>query len=208
MLKKSVVIKRKRIKLPRFNYKNLLFFTLFFCGFIVGILSMKGEENQIKSIAIEFFGDYILNKSNDGFFAAFLNSFFLICFFPFITFIFGLCAVGIPIIIAIPTIIGVLVGMAIGFLYSCYSLQGLGYAALILIPSVSIVIATLIRCCNEAVNMSIEIIANMSGYKNQAKRNEFKEYFLRFLIFLVPLIISAIINATSFRVFNNLFSFI
>lgn len=208
MLKKSVVIKRKRMDIPHFNYKNLLFLTLFFCGFIVGILSMKGEDNQVKTIAVEFFGDYILNKSNEGLFSAFLNSFFLICLFPFITFIFGLCAVGIPIIIAIPTIIGALVGMAIGFLYSCYSLQGLGYAALILIPSVSILIATLTRCCNEAVNMSIEIIANMSGYKNQSKRNEFKEYFLRFLVFLIPLILSAVLNAASFKVFNNLFSFI
>lgn len=208
MLKKSVVIKRKKLPVPRLNYKNLLFFTLFFCGFFIGLLSIKGEGNQLKIILNDFFGEYLLNKSSESFLAGLLNSFFIICFFPFITFIFGLCAVGVPIIIATPTLIGIIVGMAIGFLYSCYSLQGLVYAALIIIPCVAIVIGTLIRCCNEAVNMSLEIIANISGYKAQTKKNILKEYFLKFLIYSIPLLLSAILNTTSYNVFSHLFSFV
>ncbi len=208
MLKKSVVIKRRRMNIPRFNYKNLVFFVLFFCGLIIGVLTMKNETSTLKDIFSEFFVQYITNKSNESFFNCFLDSLFIIIMPTIVTYIFGLCAVGLPIIIAIPTLTGIAVGMAIGFLYSSYSLQGLGYAALIIIPSLAVVIATLIKCCSEAINMSIEIIAGISGYQSQNRRNELKDYCLRFLIFFIPLILSALLNVCSFRLFNGLFSFI
>lgn len=208
MLKKSVVIKRKRMNIPRFNYKNLVFLVLFFCGFIIGVLTMKNETSTIKSVFSDFFIEYITNKSNENFLNSFLDSIFIIALPSAITFVFGLCAVGIPIVIAIPTLTGIVVGMAIGFLYSSYALQGLGYAALIIIPSLAVVIATLIKCCSEAINMSIEIIVGISGYQSQSRKNELKDYCLRFLIFFLPLILSAMLNVGCFKLFNGLFSFI
>lgn len=208
MFKKSVVIKRKRMNLPRFNYKNLIFFVLFFCGLIIGLLTMKEDESTLKDVFSTFFNEYITKKSQGSFLNNFLDALLIIIVPSFASFIFGLCAIGIPIIIAIPTLTGVAVGMATGFLYSSYSLQGLGYAALIIIPTLSVVVATLINCLGEAINMSVEIIAAISGYQSQNRRNELKDYCLRYLIFFVPLILSAILNAGCFKLFNGLFSFI
>lgn len=208
MLKKSVVIKRKKMNIPRFNYKNLVFFVLFLCGLIIGVLTMKNGTSTLKEIFSEFFVEYITHKSNESFLNCFLDVVFIITFPILLSFVFGLCAVGLPIIIAIPTLIGSVAGMAIGFLYSSYSLQGLGYAALILIPSLAVVIATLLKCCSEAINMSLEIILAISGYQNQSRRNELKDYCLRFIIFLVPLILSGLLNVASFKLFSGLFSFV
>ncbi len=208
MLKKSVVIKRKKMNIPRFNYRNLVFYILFICGLIIGVLTMQGDENSLKTVFNEFFNDYLTNKSQENFFNNFVDALIFTTILPFFTFIFGLCAVGIPIIIAIPTLSGITVGMPIGFLYSCYSLQGLGYVTLIIIPSVAIVIGTLIRCCTEAIRMSIEIIADISGYQTTSKRNELKDYCLRFVVFLIPLILSALLEVGCFKLFSGLFSFI
>ncbi len=208
MLKKSVVIKRKKMNLPRFNCKNLIFYILFVCGFIIGILTMKGEENSLKSVFSEFFTNYLANQTQEKFLSTFFNAVTINIILPFFTFVFGLCAVGIPIIIAIPALSGITVGMAIGFLYSSYSLQGLGYATLIIIPSVAIVGATLIRCCTEAIRMSIEIIADTSGYQTPSKQNELKDYCFRFLIFFIPLVLSALLEVGCLKLFSGLFSFI
>ena len=208
MFKKNGIIKRRSITIKKFDYKNLIFLVLFFCGFIIGVLTIKNDSSIVKDIFSELFSEYMYHKTNDSFFNCFLDSVLVIISPVVLAFVFGLCAVGTPIVIAIPTVTGIVVGMAIGFLYFNYSLQGLGYAALILIPCLSIVIATLLKCCGESVKMSIDIIAGISGYQNQGKRNELKEYSLKFLIFSIPLILSALLNICSFKLFGGLFSFV
>ena len=208
MLKKSVVIKRKRMNIPNFNFKNLIFFSLFFSGVIIGVLTIKSKETNLNNILIDFFKNYIVGRKNATILSFFLESLLLYSFTPFLTFIFGLSAIGLPIIIATPVIMGALTGMATGFLFFNYSLQGLCYSALIVIPAVSIVVATLLKCCSEGIIMSMDIITCLGGYQSNLKKNNLKEYCLRFLILFVPIIISALINVFSFKIFSNLFSFI
>ena len=208
MLKKSVVIKRKRMNIPNFNFKNLIFFSLFFSGVIIGVLTIKSKETNLNNILIDFFKNYIVGRKNASILSCFLESLLLYSFTPFLTFIFGLSAIGLPIIIATPVIMGALTGMATGFLFFNYSLQGLCYSALIVIPAVSIVVATLLKCCSEGIIMSMDIITCLGGYQSNLKKNNLKEYCLRFLILFVPIIISALINVFSFKIFSNLFSFI
>jgi predicted membrane-bound spermidine synthase len=139
----------------------------------------------------------------------FLETFVLILIIPLFCFIAGLCAVGGPIIIAIPTVVGIIVGMATGILYSQYALQGLGYSALIIMPATAIVIGTLLKCCNESINMSLEIIYLMlGGSKGTTKTNQFKEYCLRYLVLCVPFLLSAVLNTVCFKLFGGLFSFV
>ena len=208
MLKKSVVIKRKKLNISNFDFKNLIFFSLFFSGVIIGVLTTKSKDLMLNSLLTEFFNNYIVERTNEGLLGCFFESFLLFSFTPFLTFIFGLSAVGFPIIIATPAIMGALTGMATGFLFFNYSLQGLCYSALIIVPAVSIVVATLIKCCSEAIIMSMDIITCIGGYQNNLKQNIMKEYCLRFLVLFIPIIISALLNVFSFKIFGNLFSFI
>ena len=54
MLKKSVVIKRKRMNIPDFNFKNLIFFSLFFSGLIIGVLTIKSKESILNNILLDY----------------------------------------------------------------------------------------------------------------------------------------------------------
>ena len=208
MLKKSVVIKRKRMNVPEINFKNLIFFSLFFSGLIIGVLSIKSKESMLNSFLIDFFNGYIKERTSEGILGCFFESLLFFSFTPFLTFIFGLSAVGIPIIIATPAIIGAITGMATGFLFFNYSLQGICYSALIIVPAISIVVATLLKCCSEAIIMSMDIITCIGGYQKNQRQNVMKEYCLKFLILFIPIIISALLNAFSFKIFGNLFSFV
>ncbi len=133
----------------------------------------------------------------------------LIFAIPLFSFVVGLCAVGGPVIIAIPTVVGIIAGMATGILYSQYALQGLGYSALIIMPSTAIVIGTLLKCCNESINMSLEIIYMiLGGNHGNTKTNQLKEYCLRYLVLCVPFILAGILNTLCFKLFGGLFSFV
>lgn len=208
MFKRNVVIKHKKVNPLNINFKKMIFFVLFFSGVIVGCFSIKNSESSLIDLLKDYFISYITEVSNKDFLVCFLDSLLIFILPTIFIFIFGLCAVGIPIIIATPVIIGIFSGMAISFLFFTYSLQGIGYSALIIIPSITIIIATLLKSCEEAFIMSSEIIINMSGYQNSKRKNELKDYCLRFLIFTIPVILSALLNVSSQKIFSGLFSFI
>lgn len=208
MFKKSVVIKRKKMNIPDLDFKTLIFFTLFFSGVIIGALTIKTKEASVNNLLIEFFNDYIALRKSEGILGCFFESLLILSFTPFLTFIFGLSAIGLPIIIATPVIMGAITGMATTFLFFNYSLQGLCYSALIIIPTLSLVAATLLKCCCEATIMSFDIITCIGGYQSNLKQNIIKEYCLRYLVLFIPVVISALINVLSFKIFGNLFSFV
>ena len=209
MFKKTVVLKRRKMNLPKFDYRNFFFLSLFICGLILGVLTIKDDNTELNNVLKSFFVNYLSEKSVKTILECFLETFVLILIIPLFCFIAGLCAVGGPIIIAIPTLIGIVVGMATGILYSQYTLQGLGYSALIIMPSAAIVIGTLLKCCNESINMSLEIIYMISGGNHgNTRTNVLKEYCLRYLVLCVPFIFSGAINTICFKLFSGLFSFI
>ena len=209
MLKKHVVIKPKKMNIPKFDYKNLIFLSLFISGLIIGLLVIKKDVASINNVLSSIFENYFIEKGKNEFLYCFINNVSIYIILPVTIFILGLSAVGIPIILLFPVISGTALGIIIGFLYSAYYLQGLGYAAVVIIPAASIIIATFLKCCIEGVFMSLEIFFSITT-KNQNKKNinEFKEYCLKFLLFLIPFFVAALINAICFKLFGNLFLFI
>ncbi len=209
MFKKTVVLKRRKMNLPKFDYRNFFFFSLFICGLILGVLTIKNENSELNDALKNFFINYISEKSEKTFFEYFFECSLLIFIIPLFCFFAGLCAVGGPIIIAIPTLVGIVVGMATGILYSQYALQGLGYSALVIIPSTAIVIATLLKCCDESINMALDIIYMIiGGNSSNIKVNKLKEYCLKYLVLCLPFVLAGAINTVSFKLFGGLFSFV
>lgn len=209
MFKKSVVLKRRKMNLPRFDYKNFFLFSLFFCGLILGVLTIKNEHPQLNNLLESFCVNYISEKNENTIWECLIETSLLILIIPLFSFVAGLCAIGGPIIIAIPTVVGIIVGMATGILYSQYALQGLGYSALIIMPGAAIVIGTLLKCCNESLNMALEIMCIISGGSHSNNRtNELKDYCLRYLVLSVPFILAGALNTICFKLFGGLFSFV
>ena len=76
MLKKTIVFKKKNITLPKFQYKTIVLFTLFFCGAVIGCITItKGDESFLK-MPEDLLKSYLTAKSEIGFLKDFCNFIF------------------------------------------------------------------------------------------------------------------------------------
>lgn len=209
MLKKSVVIKRKNIKLPKTDYKSIILFALFLCGVIIGITAIKtGGDSYLKGLET-FIDSYCASRSKATLFKCFCGSLMICLAAPLTSFLLGLCAVGGPFIFAVPAVTGTVLGTVIGYFYQINSLQGLFYSALVIVPAAAVITGTLVRCCGESAAMSVDILSSVMGNnKENRDNNKLKDYCIKYLIYIIPIIIAAALNAGGFKLFSGLFSFI
>lgn len=210
MLKRHVVIKAKRIN-PKINikidYKTLVFFTLMVCGVILGVfISEKGSDewHRFFTTVIKSYLHFEESKSILAIFSRIFLPFFTLYL---ITYLVGMCGMGVPFLTIIPLILGGYFGVEITQYYINFGLSGIGCCALIYAPIYAIATATLIKCCCQAFDISKEIFFYSITGKGDGKPI-FKEYSLKHLFFLVPIIIGAGISTLFYTLFGDLFSFI
>lgn len=205
-MKKSVVIKAKRIKPLKWDYEIIILFTLFLCGIIFGVFIIKNGSEELKDFLGSCLSNYISAKNKNGFFMCFSGIFAVLLVFVFFDFLFGLCAVGTPLVWIVPILFGVICGGCVSCMFNIYGLKGLLYCILVDIPCYAITAATLIKCCYESTKMSVDLFTSIVG--NNYKTNcFFKEYAINYLILCIPIVIAAIISTVCFKIFAGLFIF-
>lgn len=210
MLKRSVVIKARRIKPLKLDYQTIILFTLFLCGLIIGIAITKNGSEEWNNFATNLLSNYISTKSQSSFLRCFSGTLVILLLCIFIDFLFGLCAVGTPFVWLVPLLFGCFCGCGVSCLLINYGLKGLCYCALVNIPCYAITAATLIKCCCESTKMSVELFTNICGFHNANVKNTifFKEYVINYLVLCVPIVIGALISTVCFKLFSSLFIFI
>ena len=210
MFKRNVVIRAKRIT-PKINvnldYKTLVFFTLMICGVIIGVfVSKKGSEEWHK-----FFSDavsgYLSSEQNESIMLVFCKFFLPFFLLYLVAYIIGLCGMGIPFLSIIPLVLGCFFGIEITHYYINYGLSGIGCCTLIYMPVYSIATATLIKRCCHCFDISGEIFTYLITGKGDGKPI-LKEFTLKHLFFLLPIIAGSALSAVSFKMFGDLFTFI
>lgn len=207
MLKRSVVIKPKRLKPIKWDYEIIILFTLFFCGVILGVFLVKSCDNDIRKLLTEILKNYISEKSDCSFLACFSGILFFMLFFVFSGFIFGLCAVGTPLIWLLPVIFGGISGCYVSLMLINYGIKGLFYCILVDLVVYAITTATLVKCCCESTRLSVDLFSCIAGKGNIKSNCMFNEYVLNYLVLCIPIIIGALISTFLFKVFQSLFIF-
>ena len=137
----------------------------------------------------------------------FINSLAVNAAFMLAVFVFGLCAVGLPLICILPIIRGVGIGMLSGYLYSNFALRGLGYCVLVIYPGLIPAIFALLLACSAGINSSYEMLLSLSSGKAQRGEGSIKIYCMRFLIICILIVRAAVTDAAASRLFCKLFSF-
>ncbi|MEG0980032.1 MAG: stage II sporulation protein M [Oscillospiraceae bacterium] len=192
----------------REEWKMVTLISLFLSGMIIGAIAAKYNDNEINAKLVTMFSDFTMLRNTQSIFDTFLSSFAVYFIFLFISFTFGLCAIGIPIIAAIPLARGIGLGMVSGFLYSTYALSGAGYCMVILFPSAVISTAALLFGCNESFVMSYELLHLMNGESSYQHENILKKYCARYLILFGIIILAALIDTLMTILFASKFSFV
>lgn len=152
------------------NRRILIMMLLFAAGMIIGALSLKKADSYLSGAFSDMFSVYIRSKSSQSLGMNFINSLAVNAAFMLAVFVFGLCAVGLPLICILPIIRGVGIGMLSGYLYSNFALRGLGYCVLVIYPGLILAIFALLLACSAGINSSYEMLLSLSSAKAQRGR--------------------------------------
>ena len=209
-MKKSVVIRPINLKKVRFDYKAIILFIIFICGIVLGISLYDNSGKDIRDILIRYMETSLDNKINQTYFKTFVTSFVYMVFPIALSYVFGLCATGLPFVWLMPIIYGVINGIVASMYYYSYSAKGVALFALSVLLGNAITAATLIKCCCESSVMSLNIFSAITSKKGSIKNEIYniKDYTINYLILIIPVIIASFINTTSYRVFYKLFGFV
>lgn len=189
------------------NRRILIMMLLFAAGMIIGAVSLKRADSYLSGAFSDMFSVYIRSKSSQSLGMNFINSLALNAAFMLAAFVFGLCAVGLPLICILPIIRGVGIGMLSGYLYSNFALRGLGYCVLVIYPGLIPAIFALLLACSAGINSSYEMLLSLSSVKAQRGEGSIKIYCMRFLIICILIVLAAVTDAAASRLFCRLFSF-
>ncbi len=207
MLKKSVVIRAKRLKPLNLDYETIILFSFFLCGIILGIFIIKNLNDDIRNALSTLLNNYISAKSECGFLSCFSGVAVYLVIFIVIAFLFGMCAVGTPFVWAVPVIFGIMCSCYVSLMLINYGLKGIFYCIIINLAPYAITTATLVRCCCESTKLSVNLFNCIVGDNALRGQNLFKEYIVNYLILCIPVIIGALISTFCFKIFESLFIF-
>lgn len=209
-MKKPIGLKRKITGHPRtINYIYFLFTAMFAVGIIIGCSTVKRTDSDIIKAISEFLSSIVRNDIKDGFLKSLISSAVTAMTFPLFSMFAGLCAFGAPISLVLPFIYGGLCGITATSYYITYGMKGIGFCTLVMFPYFAIIAATLIKCCNESFVMSMDLFGILTVKKtNKIENPVLKEFFAKYLFLSIPLILAALIQATGFLLFAEMFDFI
>lgn len=187
--------------------QNTYYDAAFAAGMIIGAVSLKRADSYLSGAFSDMFSVYIRSKSSQSLGMNFINSLAVNAAFMLAVFVFGLCAVGLPLICILPIIRGVGIGMLSGYLYSNFALRGLGYCVLVIYPGLTPAIFALLLACSAGINSSYEMLLSLSSAKAQRGEGSIKIYCMRFLIICILIVLAAVTDAAASRLFAGCSAF-
>lgn len=197
---------RKKIRNYSTNWQIYVLLTLFLIGMIAGSFAVKGEGTLITKKISDIYMDYLSTKSSISGMSVFLNTFLLSSSAILLTYFIGLCAIGIPFVALVPILAGAFIGIISGHIYETYMLKGLGYCSIIIFPAAIITVAAILFACKESFLMSVTMLNLLSQRRSQPMES-FKNYSIRFAIYIAITAAGAFTESIMTRLFINLFSF-
>lgn len=207
MLKKGMVIKAKRIKPLNLDCETIILFSLFLCGIIIGAFLIKNCDAEIKNALSTLLKNFFSAKAECGYFCCFSGTVVFLLVFIIMAFLFGLCAVGTPLVWLLPIAFGVICSSYVSLMVVNYGLKGLLYCIMVDLLPYAITTATLVKCCCESTRISVDLFTCIAGDSQLKGKNLFKDYALNYLILCIPVVIGALIGAFCFKIFQGLFIF-
>lgn len=197
-MRKGTVLSIKGLKIGSFISKNnilVILVALFIAGIAIGTFSYQ-KLNILAEYSDTYIQRFISQRFESSFFSVVLNSFMESMLMLLILFTFGTSMLGV--ILAPFSLLarGVLYGGVTALLYSDYSVKGIAFNAVLVLPSAIILISALLLASRESVKFSL-IIARMSlpGSSSFNLSVDFKNYCGRYLFITMLVLVSALADA-------------
>ncbi len=190
------------IKTIRENGLILILLVIFTSGIIFGTTVIK-NNSLVVDRAVSLISDYVTLRGNQSVFECACNSFVSNLLFLIVLYIFGLCAVGLPVIMSAPFIKGAGLGLISAFFYTTYGLNGLGHCILVIYPGAVLSVMFMFLAVKTAIVSSGDIFSSISSRKNHEIR--FIEYSKRFFMYFCVNIGFSLLDGVLNKIFSNIF---
>lgn len=178
---------------------------LFIVGLTVGIFT-SAQLDSLNEFSVSYLEDFISTRNGTAFFSIVINSFMSSGLMILIVFACGTSLLGSVLIPIAVFFRGTLYGGVLSVLYSQYSLKGIAFNAVIIIPSAMVFVIALILASRESFRFSL-IIAKLF-IPSTLPINlsyDFKNYCGRYIFICLTAFLSAIIDAVISRSFLTSF---
>lgn len=197
-MRKGTVLSLKNLRPVFFIAENKVLIILVFM-LIIGIAFGTFSEARLSILSDysdNFIERFINIRTKASFFSVVVNSFMTVSISLLIIFAAGTSLTGLVLVPVFVAFKGVLYGAVTAFLYSEFTVKGIAFNAVFLIPATAVFIIALLLAARESMNFSV-IIAKLS-LPNGITSNlsyDFKKYCGRYLIICLIAVVSAVIDA-------------
>ena len=179
--------------------------SLFTAGMIIGAGLLKNSTFNNPDF-ITLFNNFIQIRAEQKVYQLFSNSLIVnILFILIVNFAASSC-IGIPLAVVIPVIKGLGTGIVAGYLFSEFTINGIGYYLLTILPGSIICNTAILLACNDACFLSADILATVLA-KKQSDANILKNYLKRNIVIIILTISSALVECFAVKAFSYMFIF-
>ncbi|MCD7826917.1 MAG: stage II sporulation protein M [Clostridiales bacterium] len=180
---------------------------LFASAMIIGAGVLKSSLSEDISASLsELFYAYFSAGVSKKMYRIFLNSLTVNMIFLIISFFAGLNCFGMPVSVSIVIIRGLGMGMFAGYLYSNYTMSGVGYYLLTVFPGAVLSVSAMLAACNISCFLSIDILSGILN-KKQNEANILGNYLKKFLFLTAAVVGASMVDCLLTKAFSYLFSF-
>lgn len=172
---------------------------LFVMGVIFGALlvnALSFEQQQSMALYLNSYFQTVVQGFDEDSSHSFAQLLVSHMRWVFLILIFGLSIVGLPLILIIDFVKGMLIGFSIGYLVGQFSWKGLFFAFISIAPQNLIAIPVLLISSVAALSFSLYLIRSFILNKRQVEARPFKSYLLTHLSLFALLAGAALIEHT------------
>lgn len=178
---------KKAFSFDFYEYKSVIYTALFYAfGLFIGSYFYKISATETLN--------ELLRPQEHSLANLFISN-FCIYFSLYVLVVFlGFCLIGYPIINIIPTVIGLVTGLKASYLFINYSVKGIGYSIIMLIPFAALFLTVIAFTINESTSLSKELILITKNTDEHSELN-LKPYIKKYLILALCILITSFVNA-------------
>lgn len=196
-MKKGTVLRLKGARFFEFIAKNnilVIIISVLVVGIITGIFCVN-KVSFITLFAKGYLGNFAIIRQSSHFLKIFFNSFMSLMFLMLVVFGFGSSIVGVAVVPITAFLKGVSYGAISAYLYSTYSVKGVAFNAVLIIPAAIVFIIAFLLALREAIQFSVHL-AKLTFPKTPSTNlhRDFKNYCGRFLFISLIVLVSSIID--------------
>ncbi|MGI6772816.1 MAG: stage II sporulation protein M [Acutalibacteraceae bacterium] len=200
---KVIRVSTNLVRVMKDYYRLVLLISLFIAGMLIGALTFKNSGSNISTLLTDMVIKQSAERTSQAAIVTFINSLLVNAAFVGIAFTMGMCCIGTPFIGLLPLIKGLGLGMVAGYFYN-NDVAGILYYLLIILPGAVISTVALIISCGESIRMSGEMLKVVSS-KKSASPDGIKTYMSRYIIIVVLILISSVMDMFLTKAFSFLF---